>query len=238
MNLFIKLLLATFPFVVAATLFWPAGRHGDVDSPQNHISQEPLLKTSKIIENDKPRLDTVKHRTLFSEPLDSASSSIYRWVDDSGHVHFSDRPPVETAARYTPKELGFISVSDDIKQRIAIAESNAVTQKNTEASKGASGNRRIRKAKKYRFSNVSAGQKHGYVELSGRISGGVPCRQLRVTVLAKSDTHRTVRGSDDLRMSGSGSRLFEIKINSNWNGGGKRRPQWEIKQIETICLVP
>lgn len=238
MNLFIKLLIATFPFIVAITLFWPADRHGKIVPLQNHISEDPLLKTSKIIEEYKPRLNTAKRRTSSLELMDSESSNIYRWVDDSGHVHFSDRPSAETATRYTPKELGFISVSDDIKQRLAVSEIDAVNRQNLKSSNGSKGGHRVQKAKTYQFSNINAGQKHGYVELSGRISGGIPCRRLRVTVSAESDTHRTVRGSDDLRMSGSGSRLFEIKIDSSWNGGGKRRPQWEIKQMDTACLEP
>ncbi|MEA3543862.1 MAG: hypothetical protein U9R69_01425, partial [Thermodesulfobacteriota bacterium] len=89
----------------------------------------------------------------------------------------------------------------------------------------------------YKFSNTSAGQKHGYVLISGRISGGSACRQLRVTAYATSDMGRKTHGSDDIRLAGFGSRLFEMKVRSSWNGGGQRRPQWEITKITAHCLV-
>ncbi len=242
MNLFIKLLVFSSPFVFAAALFWPAVEEKIEPSPLQLIEEDPLLKPSTIIENYKPRIASkkiVKQETS-SDFVKPTSSNIYRWVDEDGRVHFSDQPNHKTAVAYTPKQLGSISVSDDIRQRVAVHDyqvekTKAALIANDAYAKVARSNRNPIAAN-YKFSNTSAGQKHGYVLMSGRISGGSACKQLRITAYATSDRGRSVHGSDDIRMAGSGSRLFEMKVSFGWNGGGKRRPQWEITGIDTNCL--
>ncbi len=242
MNLFIKLLVFSFPFVLAAALFWPAIEQKIEPSSQQLIEADLLLNPSPVIENYKPRITSkkiIKQETpsIIEEPT---SSNIYRWVDENGRVHFSDQPSHKAAVAYTPKQLGSISVSDDIRQRVAVHDYQvekikaALIANDTYAKAARSERNPI--AASYKFSNTSAGQKHGYVLMSGRISGGSACKKLKVTAYATSDRGRLVHGSDDIRMAGSGSRLFEMKVDSRWNGGGKRRPQWEITNISTRCL--
>jgi hypothetical protein len=87
----------------------------------------------------------------------------------------------------------------------------------------------------YNFSNTSAGQKHGYVVISGRVSGDKACQKLVVRATARSDDGGHVSGYDDrISLGDFGSRLFEIKVNSRWNGEG-RRPYWDITRIEAYC---
>ena len=242
MNVLIKLLVISFPFVFVAALFWPAIEQKSQLSSQLLIEEDPLLNPSPIIENYKPHISskkTIKQKTVSKSPQPTRSA-IYRWVDEKGQVHFSDEPSHEAAVAYTPKQLDSINVSANIKQRVAVdeyrmaqktekllAETSYLQAKQT-ATKPA--------ATPYQFSNTSAGQKHGYVLMSGRVSGGEACKQLRVTAYVQSDRGRLASGSDDIRISGSGSRLFEIKVSSHWKGGGKRRPQWEITNVTAYCL--
>lgn len=242
MNLLIKLLVFSFPVVFAAALFWPTIEQNLEPSPQQLPEKDPFFKPSPIIENYKPRAFSkkiVKQETS-SKFVEPTGANIYRWVDGNGQVHFSDQPSHKDAVSYTPKQLGTLDVSDDIKQSVAVQEYQV--EKTKAALIASDVHAKAAKAKRapivtsYNFSNTNAGQKHGYVLMSGRISGGSVCKQLRVTAYATSDRGRSVRGSDDIRMAGSGSRLFEMKVRSSWNGGGKRRPQWEITNISTCCL--
>ncbi len=242
MNLLIKLLIFSFPFVFVAALFWPAIEQKSQLSSQPIIEEDPLLKPSPIIENYKPRISskkTVKQKTAPESPQPT-SSAIYRWVDETGQVHFSNEPSHETAVAYTPKRLGSLNVSADIKQRVAVDEYRVakITERLLAEASYLQTHQTATKpaAASYQFSNTSVGQKHGYILMSGRVSGGEACKQLRITAYAQNDMGRSASGRDDIRISGSGSRLFEMKVSSRWKGGGKRRPQWEITNVTAYCL--
>jgi hypothetical protein len=241
MNLLIKLLFISFLAIATAVVFWPNIEEKRPPSPQI-IEEDPLLKPSPIIENYKPHSSSPKvvRQKTSSVISEKTSSGIYRWVDENGRVNFSDQPTNEDAVVYKPKKLGYIGVSDDIKQRVAVEEyrsarivDSVIADSNRKATRQTA-TRTI--APSYKFSNASAGQKHGYVLMSGRVSGGSSCRQLRIIVHASSDRGGHASGYDDVKLSGSGSKLFEIKRKSNWNGGGNRRPQWEITSIAANCL--
>ena len=67
--------------------------------------------------------------------------------------------------------------------------------------------------------------------MSGRVSGDRACKKLVVRATAQSDHGRRVSGYDDrISLGDFGSRLFEIKVNSSWNGQG-RRPYWDITRF-------
>ena len=241
MNLLIKLLFVSFLVIVPAVIFWPNIEQKRPPSSQI-IKEDPLLKPSPIIKNyhspSSSKKITKQETSLnFVEPT---NSNIYRWVDEKGRVHFSDKPSHKSAVVYTPKQLGSISVSADIKQRVAVQEyyvkKTQVALIANDAYAKATKTKRNPIATSYKFSNTSAGQKHGYVLMSGRISGGSACKHLRVTAYAESDRGGSVHGTDDIKMVGSGSRLFEMKPKYPWSGGGTRRLQWEITSINANCL--
>lgn len=240
MNRFIKLLVISFPFVLTGALFWPVFM--DKSVPETNITaRDPLLTPSPIIDNYKANITKQKpySKTNSSPQLEQSNATIYRWVDENGLVSFSDRPLSKGAVVHEPKPLGNISVSGDIKQRLArqeyqnaqlkadlLANSIQKSSKKTNSSTTESG---------YHFSNTSAGQKHGYVLLSGRISGGSACRALLVRATASSDKGRRVKGIDTVKFSGFGSTLYEIKVHSYWQGGKQRRPQWEPLSVSAFC---
>ncbi|MBN2677162.1 MAG: DUF4124 domain-containing protein, partial [Anaerolineaceae bacterium] len=94
MNLFIKLLVFSFPFVLVGALYWPVFE--EKSSPATAVIEEdPLLKPSPIIENYKPDITSLKKpkaSALSPESLEQKPrSNIYRWVDENGRVNFSDR---------------------------------------------------------------------------------------------------------------------------------------------------
>ena len=164
------------------------------------------------------------------------ASGIYKWIDSDGRTHFSDRATNSAAEEHSLKQLDYVEVSSDIKRKIAQdrAQQEKMNKMATLSPKVSRATRTIEFAN-YQFSNMSAGQKHGYVMLSGRISGGQRCNQLRIRASAKSDVGKQVTGSQVVDYAGFGSSLFEIKQKSNWQGGG-RRPQWEMADVRAVCV--
>ncbi len=242
MNLIIKLLVFSFPFVFAGALLWPVFMENN--SPAQAVFEEdPLLKPSPIIENYKPHITTQKPDKKSSSyeqtSVQQPESQIYRWVDENGRVNFSDRPIHEDAVAYDPEPIGSISVSGAVKQRLVRQEhQNERIKADLFADSAEKASQQFSSSTaeaNYQFSNTSAGQKHGYVLLTGRISGGPACRELLVRATARSDEGRRARGSDTVKFSGSGSTLYEIKVNSAWKGGKQRRPQWEPGSVTAFC---
>ena len=237
MNLLIKLLFVSFLVIATAVSFWPNIEQKRPPSPQV-IEEDPLLKP---IENYKSHSSSQKEirQKPSSAVTNTTSSSIYRWVDENGQVHFSDQPSHEDAVAYTPKQLGSLDVSDDIKQRIAVDEyqlskTKAAIIVDSSYSQASQASTKL-EVDNFQFSNVSAGQKHGYVLMSGRISRGFRCKNLEVTAYASNDKGGFVRGHDVVSSRGSGSTLYEIKVGYRWNGKG-RRPQWDAGSVSAVCL--
>jgi hypothetical protein len=219
MRYFIKLLLFSFPLVFTAILYWPTLEQ-EIMSPATSVAAEiPSETEPQAVRRAKP------------------ASGIYRWKDENGKTVFSDSPGHENALGHTPDEIGYTRVSDDIKQRAA---KENIRQGRVQSS-GAAATQASRYPSKraqtgYKFSMTSAGQKHGYVLLSGRIARGATCKQLKVVAEAKSDMGGFVRGSDTTSYNGFGSTLFEIKLKSKWDGRS-RRPQWEISKVSARCVL-
>ncbi len=165
-----------------------------------------------------------------AEDIAPTAGQIYRWVDKNGHVVYSNRPSHSSAETYTPKQIGYIGASnlparESSKSIIHIPNSSNINRPS--AAK--------QRQPEFKFSTTSAGQKHGYVLLTGRISQGVACERLQVTAKAISDTGRSVSGRDVVSYNGFGSTLYEIKKSSSWKGTG-RRPQWDPVSTRAVCL--
>jgi hypothetical protein len=235
MNVVIKFLVFSFPVVFAVTLFWPF-----IGADKRGTDEEASLAYPPAVEDHTATTSTVSEQQPTSHkarPTVSSPSGIYKWTDENGTVVFSDKAVHDDAVAYTPAEIGHYGVSGDVKQRIAtdqarlaslrtFVSSSAITQQSYSSRTQAG----------YAFTNTGAGQKHKYVLLSGRISDGPACKQLKVTATARSDTGQSVRGVDEVSFDGFGSKLFEVRVRSSWDGGS-RRPQWEMVNVDARCVV-
>lgn len=241
MNLFIRLMCFSFPFVFAGALFWPMieQRFFPQEPPIEQGVQEPATAISNPA-NQQPETTTTQpqpRQSLPKQPSPSTSgSSVYRWVDDQGRTVYSDQPLGQNAAVQQLPEIGSIGVSADIQRRVdqQQAQTRRDAQQLVSQSAQTSGSNR---PPQYNFSNTSAGQKHGYVVISGRVSGDQACNNLIVRASAHSDRGRHISGyTDSVSIGDFGSRLFEIKVDSRWDGQG-RRPIWDITRLEAYCSM-
>ncbi len=160
----------------------------------------------------------------------AAHGQMYRSVDANGRIVYSDRPHLSGATSYEPKQIGYISASG-VPEPI-ITSDHTTPAETTSSTVPTQADKPL---PEFRFSNTSAGQKQGYVLMTGRISGGYACERLQVTARAVSDTGRSKFGRDIVSYNGFGSTLYEIKKSSSWKGKG-RRPQWEPANIKAVCL--
>lgn len=164
------------------------------------------------------------------------SSSIYKWVDRAGKVHFSDHATSSAAEEHSLRPIDYIEVSSDIKSKVARERARLKSQQRADGlSPGASRTTPSIEYADYRFSNMSAAQKLGYVMLSGRISGGQRCQKLRIRAKAESDIGKQVTGVQVVDYAGFGSSLFEIRKKTNRQSGA-RQPQWQIADVGAVCL--
>ncbi|WGL15576.1 DUF4124 domain-containing protein [Microbulbifer bruguierae] len=63
----------------------------------------------------------------FSLALEAGAGELYRWVDEDGRVHFSDRPPVEAKAESLDGQLKPIN-SADATRKIDFPDSSRAQQ--------------------------------------------------------------------------------------------------------------
>ncbi len=239
MDTFIKILFRLFLVAVAGIFLWPP-------------IQKHFLASSQVATSESSRIDRVFPASV-AEPVKLGHLSaknvkkvatrpeilkptpkqptMYRWVDENGRVVYSDRPNHADAMAYTPREIGYLAATGVSQNKRAAT----LDRLRKAAAKTVQPNHDV--PPEFTFSTTSAGQKHGYVLLTGRISDGFACKQLRIFARARSDTGRTVSGKDIVSYNGFGSTLYEIKISSSWNGQG-RRPQWEPVSTVAVCLDP
>ncbi|MBD1401883.1 DUF4124 domain-containing protein [Pelovirga terrestris] len=245
MHLFIRLMCFSFPFVFAGALFWPMLEHRffPPEPPVQQVFQVPVLPVSKpAVQRSLPRPQA---ETAQPQPRQSVSrqqsppssgSRIYRWVDEQGRTVYSDQPSGRGAVVQPLPQIGSVSVSADIQRRVDQQQVQTRQQAQQLISQSAQTGS-TNGPPQYNFSNTSAGQKHGYVVISGRVSGGQVCNNLLVKAWAHSDRGRHISGrTDSVSLGDFGSRLFEIKVDSRWNGTG-RRPEWDITRLEAYCSL-
>ena len=90
-------------------------------------------------------------------------------------------------------------------------------------------------AKDYEITS-SVRQSGDYVIISGRISNGPVCKNLKVSAYAKSDKGRTASISDVVSMSqGIKSTLFEGKAHRSYYDTSQAKPKWEITSVYISC---
>jgi hypothetical protein len=152
----------------------------------------------------------------------SASAEIYRWLNEEGQVHFSDRDP----GKGEPVEV-FDSRHDGIKP----VETPASRPK-VRSGKPRRGEKVIT-ADDYRIS-AEVNQKRDLVCISGRISEGPPCKRLKLDFYVQDGAGHLLHLIDIAEdLGGFMSDLLETSRRVKY---GDSRSHWRILSISATCL--
>jgi hypothetical protein len=227
-KLLIKILLCSFPLIAAGVFFWP-----DI---QGEATGEPVQQEIVVLSRSSqpqavplsPKPKIVKQAV----PVQETEARIYRWVDENGRTVFSDQPNHKNASVYTPKELGYISVSGTPEPASSHVESAA---KPVQISSRVATANKVAQLPEFKFTALSANQRGEYLELSGRVFAGYACKKLRINARAKSNLGRSVRLSTIISTQGSGSSIFYIKKKIGADSQG-RWPIWTQSTPSAVCL--
>ncbi|TYO99166.1 uncharacterized protein DUF4124 [Geothermobacter ehrlichii] len=221
--------------VITAAIAWGIHFFAPKDTrPQTPPTQarQPMPPRPQVVNNPGA---TTSNRPAAQPEI--SEDQIYRWVDEKGVTHFSNRPTAN-AEPVNLKPLNTISIPESEQARIdarraqetrnylARAQSKVLPQKSHASAR-----------RTYVIERTSAEQKPKHVELSGRISGGPKCRKLHLTIQARSDRGGAVYARTMVRNAGGsfGSRLFEAKARNYWDGNYPK-PAWKITRIDFTCL--
>jgi micrococcal nuclease len=186
--------------------------------PQSSASKPPAVRNST---------DPMSQGTHSTE-------SVYRWVDDKGTVHFSDKPlrsgaeqvDVKPIATYTVAQAPPPQVVSDRRSPKAPAAQRPPPSFEGQINKGV-----FQTRGGYR---VTANAKHfgEYLSFEGRVENGPPCRTLRLSgtlIDQKGDRQVLIA---DVSEAGSGSRLYESSRRRVIN----LKRGWEVISVQARCI--
>lgn len=152
----------------------------------------------------------------------SSGAEIYRWIDERGEVHFSDRP-VHPAAEE-------VTVFDNESVSVPVREGTPQPDPPARRESG----KKLISAEDYQIS-AALQQKGDYVYLSGRVSGGPPCKVLLLDVFGHNSAGVSVHIIDRAdNLGGFMSDLLEGKKRLKTPVSADR---WEITSIRARCLA-
>ncbi len=156
-----------------------------------------------------------------------AKAAVYRWVDETGQSHFSDRPR-------PGKDDETLQLFDSDGGR---GEAGGIPARKTSTGTGrrppAVRDKQIT-ANDYRI-QVRVDQQGELVSFTGRIADGPPCKRLRLTFYAHSNDGLKAAASTAVEDLGRfGSRLFETSDRVKTPSAPFDR-SWTVSDIAGLC---
>ena len=170
-------------------------------------------------------------------------AKIYRWVDENGSVHFSDKPYSEKAQEIIIQETGI-----ELEETPAAAtdEPPSATPADPEESPAASKQRAVKTEpaeikviteEDYKITTTIGKLGLDLISISGRIGNGPKCYDLSVVVTATNENGLSATISDQVRKSSSfGSVTFNGTAKAT--GSAEDRGFWKVDSVTVRCNDP
>lgn len=159
---------------------------------------------------------------LFSPPAQpetaETQATVYRWVDENGGIHFSDRPGTAGSQPLAVSPVQTIDMPAPQVRRVLVP-STGTSHRYTGVS-----------ASDYHISRIASHQGSALV-LHGRIEGGPDCTTLRLRASARNSHGGMASGTTVVKDVGSISRLWEIHAGYAPSGSS-----WEVVDVQVSCL--
>ena len=174
----------------------------------------------------------------------TAQAKIYRWVDQNGSVHFSDKPSAENAREIEIRETGIeLEQPADAGAQPAtpppapVNPGPAATPSATDSGKAVEAepaDGQVITEADYQITTSITTLGEDLVSISGRIGSGPKCYDLEVVATAVNDNGLSVKIRDRVRKSGSfGSVTF--KGTAKATGSAEDRGFWKVDSVEIRC---
>jgi hypothetical protein len=168
-----------------------------------------------------------------------APADIYKWVDKNGVVHFSNTDPAADADFMTSVEspsAGRTKIKHKMNQKKSSTQAKLAkrsTENSSRSKKTASSPKPVNHGP-YHFYSWSAYQSADNVRVRGKVSGGAPCRRLRVKVTLENTEGRlksvTCYG-DDVNLLGYGSKFV-----SGSEPVSTAKSDWTVTDFTEKCI--
>jgi len=156
----------------------------------------------------------------------------YKWVDEKGTIHFSDRPMSAKSEQIEVRPIDTYEFPQ--AQSVYVAQVNRAPQTATEVRQQRPASRRPISAADYKFFNNTF-QTGSDLILSGRISGGPECKALHLTIWAESNKGKRVCANTVVEGAGGmGSTLYRAVVRAPYDNKAAW-PTWDVTSVQAYC---
>jgi hypothetical protein len=168
----------------------------------------------------------------------SVHAKIYKWIDENGSVHFSDKSYSQDAKEVKIQETG---ISFQKSEAVLKAEKareqerqKEATKTKPDAAKDKPEEEKIITEADYRISSSIGKLGADIMSISGRISSGPRCKNMSVTATATNDNGLKATITDNVSKTNSfGSTIFEG--NAKVSGSAEDYGFWKVDSVKIRC---
>lgn len=165
-------------------------------------------------------------------------AEIYKWTDENGRTHFSDRPTSKNAEKVNIRGTGILfEKSDEQIQAEEARRSEDIREqalKNAEDDKQDDTDGKAISAADYRITSSVGKLGSDAISISGRISSGPPCKDMVVTATARNDNGLSGSITQHVTKSNSfGSTIFQGT--AQVYGSAEDRSFWKVDSVTVTC---
>ena len=208
---------------------------GKAEPAETSPSRHPIPSSSPAYQ-PVPSSPPAHPPRMVAAPREAArpsSGGTYKWVDENGSLHFSDRPMSADAQQV---QISQINTYDYPQTRSdSLAQTSRSRQQAAPAVRSAQPvTRHPISAADYTITKYAL-QRGNDVVLSGRVSSGPVCESLHLSIRAESNKGRSIFETTVVNNVGSGGRLYEIVRRAPYPDTSGR-PVWEITAIRASCV--
>ncbi len=174
----------------------------------------------------------------------SAHAKIYKWVDENGSVHFSDKSYSKDAEEVKVQGTGISVQKSEAVLRAEKAREEerereklrkkAATSARLDAAEEKSDDKKIITEADYRITSGVGKLGADIISISGRISSGPRCDNMTVTATATNENGLRATITDNIRKTNSfGSTIFAG--NAKVSGSAEDYGFWEVESVTVRC---
>ena len=174
----------------------------------------------------------------------SVNAKIYKWIDENGSIHFSDKPYSQDAKEVKVQGTGIsVQKSEAIlkaekareqERQEEMLRQKAATKAKPEPAKDKSEVEKVITEADYRISSSVGKLGADIMSISGRISSGPRCKDMSVTSTATNDNGLKATITDNVSKTNSfGSTTFEG--NAKVSGSAEDYGFWKVDSVTVRC---